>query len=79
MIETEIRILAGAWKVDRIHVEGGQYVVLTYEDIARMEALARRHPGHVRIVDARKSYVPLGEDPVKTPEIAERIRALLRT
>ena len=25
------------------------------------------------------TYVPLGEDPVKTPEIAERVRALLRT
>jgi hypothetical protein len=30
-------------------------------------------------VDAKKSYVPLGEDPVKTPEIAERVRALLRS
>jgi transcription-repair coupling factor (superfamily II helicase) len=46
---------------------------------ARIEALARRHPGQVRIVDAKKSYVPLGEEPVKTPEIVERLRALLRT
>ncbi len=72
LAETEIRILAGAWKLERIHVEKGQYVVLTYRDSARMEALARRHPGLVRIVDAKKSYVPLGEDPVKTPEIVER-------
>ncbi len=76
LIETEIRIMAGAWKLDRIHVEQGQYVVLTYRDRARIEALARRHPGLVRIVDAKKAYVPLGEDPVKTPEIAERVRAL---
>jgi transcription-repair coupling factor (superfamily II helicase) len=79
LVETEIRILAGAWKLDRIHVEQGQYVVLSYQDISRMEALARRHRGHVRIVDARKSYVPLGEDPLPTPEIAERIRLLLRS
>jgi len=79
LAETEIRILAGAWKLERIHVEKGQYVVLTYRDPARMEALARRHPGQVRIVDAKKSYVPLGEDPVKTPEIVERVRSLLRT
>jgi transcription-repair coupling factor (superfamily II helicase) len=79
LAETEIRILAGAWKLERIHVEQGQYVVLTYRDPARMEALARRHPGQVRIVDARKSYVPLGDDPVKTPEIVERIRGLLCT
>jgi transcription-repair coupling factor (superfamily II helicase) len=79
LIETEVRIAAGAWKIERIHVEQGQYVVLSYSDRARMEALARRHPGLVRVVDARKSYVPLGEDPLKTSEIAERVRALLRT
>ena len=79
LVETEIRILAGAWKLERIHVEKAEYVVFTYGDRVRIEALARRHPGLVRVVDARKSYVPLGEDPVKTPEIAERVRALLRT
>jgi transcription-repair coupling factor (superfamily II helicase) len=79
LVETEIRVMAGAWKLDRIHIEQGQYVVLTYSDHVRIEALARRHPGSVRVVDARKAYVPLGEDPVKTPEIAERVRELLRT
>jgi transcription-repair coupling factor (superfamily II helicase) len=71
--------MAGAWKIDRIHVETGQYVVLTYADPARIEALARRHRGQVRIVDGRKAYVPLGDDPVKPREIADRVRALLRT
>jgi transcription-repair coupling factor (superfamily II helicase) len=79
LVEAEIRIMAGAWKLERIHVEQGQYVVLTYRDHTRIEALARRHPGYVRVVDAKKSYVPLGEDPVKTPEIAERVRVLLRS
>jgi transcription-repair coupling factor (superfamily II helicase) len=79
LVEAEIRILAGAWKLDRIHIESGQYVVLTYSDSARIEALKRRHPKQVRIVDAKKAYIPLGEDPLKTPEIAEVIRALLRT
>jgi transcription-repair coupling factor (superfamily II helicase) len=79
LVETEIRILAGTWKLERIHVEQGQYIVLSYRDKKRIEALARRHPGLVRIVDAKKSYVPLGDDPVKAPEIAERVRALLRT
>jgi transcription-repair coupling factor (superfamily II helicase) len=79
LIEAEIRILAGGWRIDRIHLEGGQYVVLSYRDQARMETLARRHRGHVRIVDAKKSYVPLGDDPLKTPAIAEVIRSLLRT
>ena len=76
MIETEIRVMAGVWKIERIHVEQGQYVVLSYSDQSRIEALAR-HPALVRIVHAKKSYVPLGEGPVKTPEIAERVRALV--
>jgi transcription-repair coupling factor (superfamily II helicase) len=79
LIETEIRIMASAWKLERIHVEKGEYVVITYADKARIDALARRHRGLVRVVDAKKAYVPLGEDPIKTPEIAERVRALLKT
>jgi transcription-repair coupling factor (superfamily II helicase) len=79
LLEAEIRILAGGWKLERIHVESGQYVVLTYRDAGRIEALARRHPQLVRVVDGRKAYVPLGEDPVKAPAIAEVLRTLLRT
>ena len=79
LIETEIRVMAGGWKLERVHVEQGQYVVLTYNDRKRIETLAKRHPGLVRVVDAKKAYVPLGDDPVKTPEIAERVRGLLRT
>ena len=79
LVETEIRILSGAWKVNRIHVEQGQYIVLSYGNSSRIEALARRHPpSTVRIVDAKHAYVPLGDDPVKTPEIAQRLLALLR-
>jgi transcription-repair coupling factor (superfamily II helicase) len=78
LLESQIRILAGSWQIERIHVEGGQYVVLTYRDAARIEALARRKAGQVRIVDAKHAYVPLGDDPIKTPEIAERTRQLLR-
>ena len=60
LVETEIRIMAGAWKLERIHVEQGQYVVLTYRDRTRIEALARRHPGFVRVVDAKKVICSAG-------------------
>ena len=79
LVEAEIRIQGGAWKLERIHVETGQYVVLTYRDSARIEALARRHPKQVRVVDSKKAYVPLGDDPLKPPAIADLIRSLLRT
>jgi transcription-repair coupling factor (superfamily II helicase) len=73
-----LRILAGNWKLERIHIEG-EYVVFSYRSATRVEALARRHPGKIRVVDARRAYVPLGEDPLKPPEIAEVVRALLRS
>ena len=78
LLEAELRILAGNWKLERIHVEA-EYVVLTYRDSKQIETLARRHPGKVRIVDPKRAYVPLGEDPLKPPEIAEIVRSLLRT
>ncbi len=78
LLEAELRILAGNWKLERIHVEA-EYVVLTYRDSKQIETLARRHPGKVRIVDPKRAYVPLGEDPLKPPEVAEIVRSLLRT
>ena len=78
LMEAELRILAGNWKLERIHVEG-EYVVFSYRDTRKIETLARRHPGKVRIVDPKRAYVPLGEDPLKPAEIAEVVRSLLRT
>ena len=78
LAEAELRILAGNWKIGRIHVEG-EYVVFTYRDARRIETLSRRNKGQVRIVDDKKAYVPLGEDPLKTPEIVAVVKALLST
>jgi transcription-repair coupling factor (superfamily II helicase) len=78
LAEAELRILAGNWKIERIHVEG-EYVVFTYRDGKAIEALSRRQRGRIRIVDARHAYVPLGEDLLKAPEIAEVLQRLLRT
>ena len=54
-------------------------MVFSYRDTRKIETLARRHPGKVGIVDPKRAYVPLGEDPLKPPEIAEIVRSLLRT
>ena len=72
----EIRILAGNWKIDRIHVEA-EYAVLTYRDAKRIDTLARRHKGRVRVVDAKKAYIPLGDDPLTTPGIVGVLKELL--
>ena len=44
LAEAELRILAGNWKIERIHVEG-EYVVFTYRDGKAIEALSRRQRG----------------------------------
>ncbi|WP_165247879.1 transcription-repair coupling factor [Paludisphaera soli] len=76
LAEAEIRILAGGWKIDRIHVES-EYVVFTYRNSRKIESLAKRHKGRIRVVDEKKAYVPMGEDPLTTPEIAALVKELL--
>ena len=77
--EAELRILAERWLITRIHTED-EFLVLTYRNPRRIEALADAHPaGLVRIVDDRTAYVPLGDD--RSPAAARRPRPLspLRT
>lgn len=76
--EAEIRILAGGWGIERIHVEDKEFAVLSYRDAKKIAALSKLRPGQVRIVDAKRAYVPLGEDPLKPAEIAALLKALLR-
>ncbi|RUL88049.1 transcription-repair coupling factor [Tautonia sociabilis] len=76
LVEAELRILAEHWMINRLHVEDG-FLVLSYRNAKRIQALARQHPpGMVRIVDGKSAYVPLGDD--RGPAaIASLARALL--
>ena len=76
--EAELRILAGRWALERIHVED-EYAVLTYRDSRKIEALARANRGRVRVVDDRTAYVPLEERRPKGSVVAEAIKPLLQT
>jgi len=60
MAEARLRILAERWMLERVHVED-EYVVLTYRNPKRIQALSKLHPGRVRIVDEKTAYVPLDE------------------
>ena len=72
---------SGSWRATGKSIGSTSRAIhrLRYSDTARIEALARRHPGKVRIVDAKRAYVPLGEDPLKPPEIAEIGQSLLKS
>jgi transcription-repair coupling factor (superfamily II helicase) len=75
--ETELRILAGRWQLERIHVED-EYVVLTGRSQQQLEMLARLRLGQVRVVDERTAYVPLDEKRPKGAVVAEIVKMLLQ-
>ncbi|HEX8200648.1 MAG TPA: transcription-repair coupling factor, partial [Isosphaeraceae bacterium] len=77
LAEAELRILAERWQLGRIHVED-EYAVLTYRSAKRIEALAKRHPKVVRIVDEKTAYVPLEEKRPKGAVVAAVVKGLLQ-
>jgi transcription-repair coupling factor (superfamily II helicase) len=75
--ETELRILAGRWQLERIHVED-EYAVLTGSNPQQLALLARLRGGLVRLVDDRTVYVPLEEKRPKGSVIADLLKMLLQ-
>ena len=80
LVEADLRLLAERWQLERIHVED-EYAVLTYRNPKRIQALAKLHPGRVRIVDEKTAYVPLDLDQKRPPGtlVAGIIKPLLAT
>jgi transcription-repair coupling factor (superfamily II helicase) len=75
--EAELRILAGRWQLERIHVED-EYAVLTYRSPQQIALLAQLRRGQVRIADARTAYVPLDEKRPKGAVVAQVLKSLLQ-
>jgi transcription-repair coupling factor (superfamily II helicase) len=75
--EAELRILAGRWHLERIHVED-EYAVLTYRNAQRIANLARIHGDRVRVVDEKTAYVPLDERWPKGAIVAGVLKSLLQ-
>jgi transcription-repair coupling factor (superfamily II helicase) len=59
-----------------VHVEG-EFAVLTYRSAIRIQELARRHPGRIRVVDEQSAYIPL-EEKRPAAEVAAILKALLQ-
>jgi len=53
----ELRLDAAIWQISSI-TNDPRFMILHYSDRRRMESLAKRSPIEVRIVDAKKAYVP---------------------
>ncbi|WP_436714741.1 transcription-repair coupling factor [Roseiconus lacunae] len=65
----ELRLDAAAWQIGAI-TSDARFLVLHYSDRRRIEFLAKRSKMPVRIVDARRAYVPLR--PQKRPGTSEK-------
>jgi transcription-repair coupling factor (superfamily II helicase) len=53
-----LRMDAAVWSIRYVGIEGG-YLAFTYTDARRIEQLARKHQGQLRIVDSQHAYWPL--------------------
>jgi transcription-repair coupling factor (superfamily II helicase) len=68
----ELRMDAALWSIRYIGVED-DYIAFTYSDAKRIEQLARKHSGRLRIVDGQHAYWPLRSEaakPVGKPQYA---------
>lgn len=73
----ELRIWAHGWGIDDVHLEDA-YAVLQYTDRPRIERLAARSQGRLRVVDGRSAYLPLGKSLPPAEEILQGVKSLLR-
>ena len=73
----ELRIWAHAWGVHDIHLEES-YAVFGYTQRPRIEQLAARAKGRLRVVDDRTAYLPLGNVLPSADEILSAVKSMLR-
>jgi transcription-repair coupling factor (superfamily II helicase) len=73
----ELRIWAHYWGIDDVHLEDA-FAVMRYADRQRIEQLAARSKGRLRIVDGQSAYLPLGKTLPPSEEILQDVKSLLR-
>jgi transcription-repair coupling factor (superfamily II helicase) len=81
----EVRILASAWKLASVHLErptesasAPTDVVLKYRDAKRIQALAARTQGRLRVVDEDSAYFRLQPEEMPAEALLAILRDLLR-
>ncbi|MCU0961532.1 MAG: transcription-repair coupling factor [Pirellulaceae bacterium] len=73
----ELRIDAATWQISGIHVEP-PYLVLQYAHRGRIEQLARKNGGRLRIVDDQHAYLPAEAEVADSDEILRLAKSVLR-
>ncbi|MEN6404898.1 MAG: transcription-repair coupling factor [Thermoguttaceae bacterium] len=78
---TGIRLAAHRWGVDSVHLEDQQesrFAVFTYTSRRRIEQLAEKTGGQLRVVDDRSAYLPLGQEVTSSSVILSEVKSLLQ-
>jgi len=77
LLLAKLRIWAHGWQVESIHLEEG-YVVLRYANKRRIEQLAQKSGGKLRIVDGESAYLPLSKEITQSEQIVAAVQSLLQ-
>lgn len=72
-----LRIWAHHWGIATVHLEEG-FVVFDYTDRHRIEQLAAKSRGRLRIVDDSSAYLPLAKGVTEGEKLVEIVQSLLR-
>jgi transcription-repair coupling factor (superfamily II helicase) len=73
----ELRILAEAWQIDLIRLDG-EFVQFGYRNPDTIRRLARKSNNQLRIADSASAYLPLANSSITSPDLASVLKALLR-
>ena len=74
---SELRMEAFLWQIESIYVEE-RFLVFRYTNRARIQELAKRRQGKLRIVDDKTAYWPLEAKDLRPENILNRAKAVLR-
>jgi hypothetical protein len=77
LLLAKLRIWAHGWQVESIHLEES-YVVLRYLNRRRIEQLATKSGGKLRIVDGESAYLPLSKETTQSEQIVAVVQSLLQ-
>jgi transcription-repair coupling factor (superfamily II helicase) len=72
-----LKIDAAQWQIAEVYPED-QFVVFRYTDRRRMEQLARRSNGRLRVIDDSSAYLTLAQRVMSADEILEAVKSVLR-
>ncbi len=77
LVLARLRIWAHDWQIESIYIED-PYLVFRYGKRRRIEQLAEKSGGRLRIVDSESAYLPLEGQATQSQQIIEAVQSLLQ-